>query len=637
MSKKFSWWNEELTLLKPPEILTVSEVADKYRILGRGSSKPGKWETDFIPYLRSIMDAFAMDSIQEIWFVKPSQSGGTETLLNMLLYAALQDPGPTLIVEPTENLADEISQERLASMIQMTPELREIESPDDEPTKKKKVFQSMTVYLAWSNSPTSLASRPIRYCFFDEINKYKRFSGEEASPLALGKERTNTFIFNRKLVYVSTPTVGQGYVTRGEEKCEARFRYHVLCPHCGHKQILIFDQVQFSEFKDDLQKVERFSYYECERCKEKIFNDAKGEMVRRGQWIDLISGLPFDECLRKIKPKRIGFQINRLYSPWHSFGMVAREFLESKDYGEKLMNWKNSWMAEPWVERFETSSEAEIFTNTVDIPPLIIPNGCVAVTCGIDPSDDGFYFAVLAWRPDMSVHLVQYGFLPTWADVTSLVWESHYEIEGSDIQLPVWRAAVDTGGGQKEGKDLTMTEEAYDWLRRYGRGKVYGGKGMSHQSTHRIRVTKIDKTPKGKIIPGGIILLLIDSSSFKDAVHYRLQVEAGNPGRFTFHREVGEDFVSHLLSEEKRVDYKTGRAEWVKIRQANHWLDATVLAFVVADPELFGGVKIVRRPPSLQHQETSQTQSPKNFLLWGGTSQGWPSNLGGNKSWIKNW
>lgn len=637
MKGKFSWWNEEAVLLIPPENLTVSEIADKYRILGRGSSKPGRWETDFVPFMRDVMDSFSCDSVEEVWLIKPSQSGGTEAILNMLLYAILQDPAPAMIVEPTEALADEVSQDRIDLMISTCDQLKEIKSYDPEDlTKKKKTFSTMTVYLAWSNSPSSLASRPIKYAFFDECSKYGKFTGDEASPLSLGKERTNTFILTRKLVYISTPTTDQGYITRGEESCNARFRYHVACPHCGHRQILIFDQVKFGEFKDDLQKVEDYSWYECGGCREKIHNDQKAEMVRRGKWVDIISGEAFMECMEKIRPKRIGFQINRLYSPWHSFGMVAREFLESKDLPEKLMNFKNSWLGEPWVEKYETKSEQEILANEIDIDSLTIPKGSVALTCGVDPSSDGFWFTVLAWKPDMTCHVIHYGYLPTWDGVTSLVWENTYQIEGTEDRLPIWRAALDTGGGAREDYGLTMTEEAYDWLRRYGRNKCFGTKGMSHQSTHKIKISKIDKSPKGAPIPGGIILLNIDTGAFKDAIHYRLMIRVGDPGRFTFHKNIGDDFISHLLAEEKRVNFKTGEAGWVQIRKMNHWLDACVLAYAVADGELFGGVRVVRLRGK---SETTQLQTqPKPDPLRQGREYGWPSGGSGRRhNWVTDW
>ncbi|MFH2056348.1 MAG: phage terminase large subunit family protein, partial [bacterium] len=165
-----------------PEEVTVSQCADKHRILSVRSAKPGQWETSHVPFMREFMDSFGIDCIEEIWMVKPSQTGGTDSLLNMVLYAATQDPGPAMIVEPTESLADEISQERIDEMIRTCDALREVKSQaDDETTKRKKTFASMTLYFAWAGSPASLASRPIRYVFFDEVNKYPLFSGKEAS------------------------------------------------------------------------------------------------------------------------------------------------------------------------------------------------------------------------------------------------------------------------------------------------------------------------------------------------------------------------------------------------------------------------------------------------------------------------
>jgi phage terminase large subunit GpA-like protein len=598
-----SYWREHVDTWRPPEEITVSQCADQHRVLGRGSSKPGPWETSHVPFMRDVMDAFSIDCVEEIWLIKPTQSGGTESILNMLLYAILQDPGPAMIVEPTENLADEVSRDRIDAMIEGCEHLKEVKTSDpDDLTKRKKTFSTMALYLAWSNSPSSLASRPIRYALFDEVNKYAKFSGEEANPLSLGKERTNTFIFTRKLIYISTPTTDAGYITRGEESCEARFRYHVPCPHCGHRQVLIFEQVQFSEFKDDVKKVEEFSFYGCEDCKGKIFNDAKTAMVRNGRWIDLNSGLEFAECIRQIRPKRLGFQINRLYSPWHTFGMVAREFLESKDYPEKLMNWRNSWMAESWVERYETKSEKEILENTVDIEPFTCPLGTIALTAGIDPSADGFWIVLLAWRRDMSCHLISYDFLDSWDQLKTLIFEAAFPVEGSENQLSIWRAVLDTGGGQREQDDWSMTETAYDWLRKNGRNRCFGAKGMSHPSTQKIQIVRIDKTPQGQPMPGGITLLLVDTSRFKDAIHYRLAIKEGDPGRFTFHKESGSDYVSHLLAEERRRNFKTGQTTWFRIRKGNHWFDATVLAFAAADPEFGGGLRIVRTPPTSKEE-----------------------------------
>lgn len=46
--------------LKPPPAMTLSEWADRYRVLSAESSaEPGRWHTDKAPYQREIMDAIA--------------------------------------------------------------------------------------------------------------------------------------------------------------------------------------------------------------------------------------------------------------------------------------------------------------------------------------------------------------------------------------------------------------------------------------------------------------------------------------------------------------------------------------------------------------------------------------------------
>jgi len=63
--------------LKPPDRLTVSEWADKYRYLStRASAEPGRYRTSRTPYMKEIMDVLsAHDPTKEIVFQKCSQIG----------------------------------------------------------------------------------------------------------------------------------------------------------------------------------------------------------------------------------------------------------------------------------------------------------------------------------------------------------------------------------------------------------------------------------------------------------------------------------------------------------------------------------------------------------------------------------
>lgn len=602
---KSPWFPEEVAAWDPPEDLTVSECADKYRVLSYKSEKRGPWETSFNPVSRAYMDAFGFDCVQEIWLVKPSQSSGTEGILNMLLYAILQDPGSAMIVEPNENLADELSQERMDDMIRSCDKLHSIIRQNKEETgKKKKTFASMTIYFAWAGSPTSLASRAIRFVFFDEPDKYPPFAGKEASPIALGKERTNTFRYTKKIVYASTPTTEAGYIFKGEAAAEARFRFFITCPHCGEKQTLKMENLKFGE--DHTPKVvEGAAWYECEKCAGIITEDSRMELVRRGEWVDMISGLEFHACLEKLKPRVVGFQFNRLYTPWFSFGMVAAEFLRSKEDPALFMNFKNSWMAEPWVERHEQKTEHELMTRCIDLPAGICPADTVSVVSGLDPGQGGIWFTSWAWLRDAQKHLVDYGFLSYIGTdlqgqirmIRKFVFETRYQIQGGGFEYPVWRCGMDTGGGRDE-EDETMTQRAYEIIRRASDGKrLLGTKGRATNTVAKVSMTVIDKMPgkQGRTIPGGLNLWLINTDAVKDSFSYFLSLPVGSHGAISFHQDIKNDFIRHILAEEKQKN-RRGQWEWVTVDKNNHLLDCSIIAIALGDKECWGGVEAIQKP-----------------------------------------
>jgi len=199
---------------KPPEKLTVSQWADKYRILSeKDSAAPGPWRTERTPYLKEPMDAFNDPKVQDITFIAGTQLGKTVMELNMIGYAVAQDPGPMLIVYPSDKLAKFTSENRLQPMMELSPNLRE-KFQDRESQWCELQFPNMYIALVGANSPSNLASRPVRYIFFDEIDKFPKWSGTEAGPLALAEERTKTF-YNKKKVKVSSPTLKNGQYMAG--------------------------------------------------------------------------------------------------------------------------------------------------------------------------------------------------------------------------------------------------------------------------------------------------------------------------------------------------------------------------------------------------------------------------------------
>jgi phage terminase large subunit GpA-like protein len=116
-------WREGL---KPDPLLTVSEWADRYRVLSqRASSEPGRWRTQRTPYLKKIMDCLSPSSpVQRVVFMKGSQTGGTEAGNCWIGYVIHQAPGPMMAVAPTVELAKRNSKQRIDPLIEASEVLR---------------------------------------------------------------------------------------------------------------------------------------------------------------------------------------------------------------------------------------------------------------------------------------------------------------------------------------------------------------------------------------------------------------------------------------------------------------------------------------------------------------------------------
>lgn len=79
---------EVLSKLRPPPPLTVSQWADKYRVLSAESSaEPGRWHTEKAPYQRAIMDAIGDPHVRSVVVMSAAQIGKTDAfILNPLGY-----------------------------------------------------------------------------------------------------------------------------------------------------------------------------------------------------------------------------------------------------------------------------------------------------------------------------------------------------------------------------------------------------------------------------------------------------------------------------------------------------------------------------------------------------------------------
>lgn len=598
------WTDRELAAWAPPEKLLVSEWAERHRMLpARQTARPGPW-SNVAAHTVEVMDAFIDPYVEQITIMASVQSSKTESAYNMLGYAICQDPGPALVVMPTIGLVRRVNN-KIKTMIEDSPATAvHLTGDRDDLTRQELRLDNMSINFATAGSSADLRNIEVRYLLLDETDDYEGGIADQGSPIEMATARTTTF-WNRKIVCVCTPTTDDGYIAVEYDKSN-RCKCWVPCPYCHGYQLLSFWRVKHRGAKlgewpkdkrdPDYIKINRVARYECEHCGAEIDDRDKKWMLRFRTWLP--EGHPIEKdgtvAIPLPKAMHVGFNWSALYSPFRTFSETAAEFFKTKDDPEKYKTFVNLWLAEPWKEVARKRETAEILALRTEYPQLEVPAGTVALTAGIDNQANGKWVVIRAWQRDLSSHLVRHGFVETWEELEQWIFRDVYPLEGSDMVLPIWRAAIDTGGTGFDEEDETMTEQVYDWLRGAGRG-VFGVKGLSKSigGGKKMKLSVIDKMPgkSGRPIPGGIRLWLLDTALIKNAISMRIEA-----GKFHLHSGVGEIYARHLTAEAKQRD-KRGKFAWtVQGKRANHLFDCEVYAAAMADPECDGGVMVLNSP-----------------------------------------
>lgn len=555
---------KSLELLKPPEELTVSEWAGKYRFLDeRSSSMPGKWKNEMTPYLVGIMDEFNNYQTEKIVFCKCTQLGGTEALNNMICFSVAQDPAPMMIVYPTSELADSVVEQRIKPMLKASKETKK-HFKEKNSNKKELQFDNMYVSIVGSNSPSELASRPIRYLFLDEVDKYPNESKKEADPISLAVERTKTFN-NRKIYMCSTPTTRTGHIWEEKEKADIEKHYFVPCPHCGEFIELKFAQIRWPDDNEKLSAADKaeFAQYICQECGNTINDADKMEMLQKGKWETVKENTKFS--------KTVAFWINTLYSPFTRFSQIAKAYLIAKDDTEALHNFTNSWLAEPWEDtKLKTNAET-VMERQTDLPEFVVPEWTRLLTAGVDVQETSLYYVIRAWGEYLTSQLVTRGQVTSFRDIERVMNLEYVKPDGT-VKL-VDLCLIDSGD---------QTDEVYDFAAMNSEWCL-PSKGTSSMVNY-FKLSSVNKTSSKAY---GMTLALVDGGKYKDMIAGRMKRENGT-GSWMVFDGIDLEYCTQVTAEHKITEKGGGgklRTRWVqKTSHAdNHYLDCEVYGMAAAD------------------------------------------------------
>ncbi len=587
------------------EQLTVSEWAEKNRILDESSNLSGKWSNSITPYLAGIMDSFNDPEISEIYFCKASQVGGTEALINMLCYIVAEDPAPTMIVYPSDELAKEVSNNRLKPAFRLIPQIKRAFYENNSKELELR-FKTMRVYLQGAGSPAKLASKAIKYLFFDEIDKMGGASKKEASPFNLAKERTKTYKGRSKIYACSTPTVRTNYIWDLHDNADEVRHYFVPCPNCGEMIELKFKQIIFCP--DDEKKMSPYdraqtSVYVCQECGCEIPDEKKPAMLRAGEWRTVKR--------RGVgKAKTVGYWINSLYSIFLSWADIAEEYLKSYEDPEELQNFVNSWLAEPWEDTSLKTSETTVLDRQTGRPEFVVPDWAKMLTAGVDVQETSVYWTIRAWGDHITSQNIAHGQTTGFFNIPDIM-NAEYRTE-SGQPMVVSLCLVDSGYDADSTYDFCVNNS--EW--------ALPCKGSSNPMLSYYKISKVDNTGSRAY---GMSLVIVDGGKYKDMIASRMRKENGT-GSWMVYSGCDEEYADQVTAEHK-VNVRRGKKsaqEWVPktSHAANHYLDTEVYALCAAD---IMGVRMLHlkddapEPPKAQ----PQTAAPAPEENWIRANENW--------------
>lgn len=597
-------------ILVPPEQISVSEWAEKYRVLDETSNISGHWSNSITPYLVGIMNTFLDPWVREIYFCKSTQVGGTEALINLLCYILMLMPAPTMIVYPTKDLAKDISNGKLKPAFRLIPDIKK--NFLERKTKQTLLrFKRMSIYLRSAETPAQLASVAIKYLFFDEIDKMGGASQKEASPYNLAKERTKTYSSQSKIYACSTPTLKTNYIWRLHEDCDEVRHYFVPCPHCGEMIEFKWKQVIFGEDEDKkLSPYERAqgAVYACQECGCVINNSDKPKMLQNGEW----------RAVKKRgngKPKTVGFWINALYSVFVTWESMVEEFLKSKDDPEELQNFVNSWLAEPWEETKLKTSADLVMERQTELEQYILPEWTKLLTGGVDVQENCLYWTIRAWGNFSTSQNIAHGQAFSLKEIERIMNLKYTMADGTEMIVNL--ALVDSGDQTDLVYDFCTDNS--DW--------ALPCKGASKPMQSHYRISKVNK-PDSRAY--GMDLVMVDGGKYKDMIASRMRRSNGE-GSWMVYKDCDLEYAEQVTSEHK-INVRAGngkkRLAWVPKRTHadNHYLDAEVYAYVAAD---IRGVRSLHLEEYEEHEISKEVPEPDNEYS---PEESW---IAANENWLK--
>jgi phage terminase large subunit GpA-like protein len=610
-------------ILLPPERISVSEAAAKYRHVYNPPVVNALWDNSIASYLEEVMNTLESRDFTAVCFVSAAQSLKTEIIQNWLAYSVVCDPSDMLIVEKSMIEAKKFSQMKLDRTLRHSPELsnRLIQRRTADNVFDKQFKSGAFLNITWP-TVNAASGKTIRRVAITDYDRHPTDLGGEGSGFDLFGQRPKVYKRLGMTYVESSPSFDvidhqfKPKTLHEAPPCEAgivpiynrgdRRRRYWQCPHCRNWFEPSFSLLRWVDSADLMECAESV-YLACPHCfletGAMIRQHMRQELDYKGVWLK--DGEIIDKNgTRGGKPRRSDIASFWLKGPATAFGqwkiMVHKYLTAMEEYAttgndRPLKTTVNTEQGEVFIapRMMDTISPEDLMSRAKDIGARVVPEGVRFLVATIDVQKSKFVVQVQGIKPavntvDMVVidrfdilkserrdedgerYLVNpASYSEDWDLITDRVIERSYPLDDeSGRRMAIRMVGCDSGGR------LGVTPRAYEYFRKLKK-EGYGSrffllKGGSEYKAPRVQKVYPDSERKDRNAGarGEIPLLLMNTDILKDWVYSVLgRVEPG-AGYIEFPDWLTLDFYKELCVESRN---QKGRWENLKKLRNESW------------------------------------------------------------------
>ena len=597
-------------LFQPPERLTVSECAAKYRKLNNLGAYVGPWLNEKVAYMVEPMDTLDSRFYDGCIFVGPAQSGKTDALiLNWTLFSVQSSAMDLTIYNPSTAAARDFAMRRIERLSRDSKAMSEkiVKRRDADNKLDKHFTNGMMLTLSWP-SVNEMSGKPIARVALTDFDRMDDDIEGDGNPYDLAAKRTTTFGSFKMALAESSPSkpiLDPRYITTGHEAPPAegilalynrgdRRRWYWPCLHCNH-----YFEGRFSMLRYDLFNKETGEVYdrvtasetarlECPSCKALIHPDERMEMQQWGMWIK--DGEGVDKKGHRFgtgrRTKIASFWLNGIaasFTTWkelvHTY-LTAEEEYESTQSEEALKKFYNTDLGEPYLPKSigEDRLPEDLLARAEPLLEKMVPAGTRFMIANVDVQKNMFVVQVHAILPGKPFDMVLVDrfqirkskrtdeagehlwvkpatYQEDWNLLIEEVMERTYPLEDeSGRRMAIKLTTCDSGGySKKKGESTTaMAYGFYRELRKQGlHTRFHLVKGSGKPGIPRARITHPDAQQRDKhaTARGDVPVMIFNANELKDMLHTRLDCLEPGKGMYRFPNWLADWWYQEMCAE----------------------------------------------------------------------------------------